>query len=375
MLTTFGKFRILDRIGGGQFSQVYRVSRAGPEDPHPRVALKRVHPSLIGEPVFVTLVVREASLLTRLAHPSLCRCYEFGAVDGCPFLTLDLVDGCTLRALLRRLSALGVKLPSSAVQAIGLQLAHVLDYLHRGNELPVAHLDLSPQNVMISRDGQVKLIDFGIARPLDGTDPPPVGSRIAGTVGYMSPEQASGTRIDARADQYGLGILLGEMLTGRRLFRGNTSETWRRMRAGEAALREDLLAEEPEAIVAAIRRLLRPAPVERFSTMLEVGAALEAASSSAQSGKRPLAALVQRLMTDPEFDPFDVVKHVAGTSPVEEIPVGTAGEGYADLQIQVDLGKSSPLSQLRSVVEAEGQGSPASPFLETLADSSSTSEY
>lgn len=235
MISSFGKFRLLQRIGGGRLSQVYRIGRIWGEEAAPRVVLKRVAPELIGEPAFVTLVAREAGLLSRLTHPNLCACQEMGVIDGCAFLTLDLVDGCTIRALLRRLAQMEIRLATSAVLATAAQAAEVLDYLHRRCPTPLIHLDLSPQNVMISREGQLKLIDFGIARFLDGHDPPPLEGRIAGTVGYMSPEQARGDkRIDARADQYALGILLWEMLSGRRLFAGNTPETWRRMRHGEA---------------------------------------------------------------------------------------------------------------------------------------------
>jgi eukaryotic-like serine/threonine-protein kinase len=366
MSTRFGKFVLLQRIGGGRLSQVFRVGRQGGEAAPPAVALKRVNPSLIGEPDFVQLVVREAGLLTRLSHENLCGCQELGAVDGCPFLTLELVDGCTLRALMRQLSSRGVRLPQSAVVALAHQLAEVLDYLHRRSPSPLVHLDLSPQNVMISSAGVVKLIDFGLARHLDGHEPPPVGERIAGTIGYMSPEQALGSPGDARADQFGLGILLWELLCGRRLFQGNTAETWRRMRKGQVP--DAPIRHVPVELRGTVMRLLRAEPDRRFAHLGEVVEQLSATRSAPLSGLRPLSALVQHLLADPSFDPFDVRRRPElEAPPAADIPEGKLPtDEYAEIKIEVDGGAGSPLSAVRAVVgAAEVEPPPSSPFLES----------
>ena len=367
MFQHFGKFVLVQRIGGGRLSQVFRVGRQGITGPAPKVALKRVNPALIGEPDFVQLLAREAGLLAQLSHGSLCTCQELGVIDGCAFLTLELVDGCTLRALLRHVSQRGAKLPASAVLALGRQLVEVLRYLHGEAPVPLVHLDLSPQNVMISRAGGLKLIDFGIARQLDDKNPPPVGGKIAGTVGYMSPEQARGARLDARADQFGLGILLWEMLAGRRLFRGNTADTWQRMRGGQTPAASVFLHDAPESVVAILTRLMKPDPEWRYRDMDEVGRQIEAATASPLSGTRPLAALVQHLMEDPAFDPFDVVRAPEADTAVADIPAGEkSAADYADLQIQVDFGAGSPGSMMRAVVPDRAPPPPSSPFLETL---------
>jgi eukaryotic-like serine/threonine-protein kinase len=376
MNSSFGKFQLVKRIGGGRLSQVFQVTRERGAGPTPLIALKRVNPALIGEPQFVQLVVREAGLLTRLTHSGLCACLEMGTIDGCPFLSLDLVEGCTLRALMRRLSLLGVKLPTSAVLAFGYQLAQVLNYLHRTCSVPLVHLDLSPQNVMLSRQGHIKLIDFGIARQLDGHNPPPVGEKIAGTVGYMSPEQARGTPADERADQYGMGILLWESLVGQRLFRGNTRETWTRMRKGIIPIPETALHGQPENMIALITRLLEPDPNRRFAHMGEVLAFMKNQFSSPVSGQRPLSALVQRLMDEPDFDPFDVVRQPAPEPLLADIPQGDApAEEYAEFCIQVDSGAGTPNSMLRLALNAlESPEQTTSPFLETLPDTDMAAE-
>ncbi len=379
-MAVFGKFELLEQIGGGRLSEVFRVARAGHHHGL-NVALKRVLPSLITEDRFVKLVIREAGLLTRLDHGDLCDCHEMGVVDGCAFLTMQLVDGCTLRAMMRRLSQLGVTLPTPALIAIGQQLAGVLDYLHRHGDEPLVHLDLSPQNMLIARQGQLKLIDFGIARYLDGHNPPPLEGKIAGTVGYMAPEQAAGaTFLDARADQFGLGVLLWEMCFGRRLFRGNTTETWRRMRSGSVP-EVVVPADRPVELLKIIGRMLAPDPDDRFDNMGGVSEALDAVTSSIDGGARPLSALVNRLLTDPQFDPFDKVNLTrrqrsapiaAGDIPTGEVPIGVReGEGhdeYEELSISVDHGHGTTAAQLRAEVPDLGDGPPVSPFIETLSD-------
>ncbi|MCC6749873.1 MAG: serine/threonine protein kinase [Deltaproteobacteria bacterium] len=371
----FGKFRLMERIGGGRLSQVFRVGRRGATRA-PSVALKRVNPALIGEDAFVQLVVREAGLLSRLEHDSLCACHEMGVVDGSAFLTLDLVDGCTLRALMRRLAQLEVRLTVSAVLALAYQLATVLDYLHRECPTPLVHLDLSPQNVMLTRDGQAKLIDFGIARFLDGHDPPPLGGKIAGTVGYMSPEQARGaTTLDARADQFGLGILLWELLTGRRLFRGgNTSGTWKKMREGDIPT-GSLGGDRPTPLVKVVARLLGPAPEDRYPHLGQVGAELSAGATQPLSGRRPLSALVSRLLADPSFDPYDVVTRPEREASAPEIPRGDfETDEYEEISIQVDFGAGTPGAQIRAAVPDPNEP-PTSPFLETIPESRAGGVY
>lgn len=370
MASDFGKFRLVQRIGGGQLSQVFQVGRAD-VDGDTGTALKRVNPALIAEGDFVKLVVREAGILSRLDHPNLCSCLEMGMIDGCAFLTLDLVDGCTLRALLRRVSKLELPLPTSAVLAVAAQLMRVLDYLHQQCQRPLVHLDLSPQNVMISRSGEIKLIDFGLARFCDGRDPPPLGGRMAGTIGYMSPEQSRGEEeLGPPADQYGLGILLWEMLAGRRLFRGNTPKTWERMRKGDVPDPKLSISDRGDSVTHLVYRLLSPRPDDRYAQWSDALGELEASTSSLSSGKKPLAALVDRLLNDPEFDRFDAVNLKPSELDPEDIPTGELGgdgadgeEEYEEFEISVEQGEGSAAAQIRAAMPRSGE-IPLSPFLE-----------
>jgi eukaryotic-like serine/threonine-protein kinase len=368
MISRFGKFKLLKRIGGRRLSQVFLVSPDFGEGPGPSIALKRVNPSFIGEPAYVKLVVREAGLLTRLGHPNLCACQEMGTIDGCAFFTLDLVDGCTLRALMRPLSQNEMPLAPSAALALVYQLAQVLCYLHNASPIPLVHLDLSPQNVMISREGTLKLIDFGISRQLDGKNPPPLGGKIAGTVGYMSPEQARGAAIDDRADQYGMGILLWELLAGRRLFRGNTVDTWKRMRQGQIPDPSKLLRSSPENLIMLVGRLLRFDPEDRFAHLGDVISFMESFFSSVKSGLKPLSALVEHFLAEPDFDPFDVVFQAEADAGGKDIPQGDGGgEEYAEISILVERGAGTPDGMIRAILP-EGADLPESQFLEIESD-------
>lgn len=359
MTTSFGKFRLLQQIGGGQLSQVFRVSSSWNHTPTD-IALKRVSPSLIVHRNYIQIVVREAGLLSRLTHPNLCQCQEMGVIDGCAFFTLELVNGCTLRALIKRMSEEKKALPTVAIAAIAKQLSEVLHYLHHHPTHPLIHLDLSPQNVMISVDGQIKLIDFGIARFLDGNDPPPLEGKLAGTIGYMSPEQASGSSsLDTRSDQFGLGVLLWEMLSMKRLFQGNTKKNWQRMRHGELIEPNALMNRRPKEFVDLVLQLLAPHPDERFADIADMQRALKPRVSTPHEGVTFLGSLVTRFMAEPTFDPFNVIAPPTELPLGPVIPTGEASlEDYEEISITVDHGEGSPAELLRSVI-------PYSPFLES----------
>jgi len=228
---------------------------------------------------------------------------------------------------------------------------------------------------MITRAGVLKLIDFGIARYLDGLDPPPLAGRIAGTIGYMSPEQARGDEpLDARADQYGLGVLLWELCFGQRLFRGNTAETWRRMRTGEL-LDVEPLAARPAELLELIARLLAADPAERFATMADVGDALSSLRFAVSTDDAPLATLLEHLLDDPTFDRFDAVNLRPAPELPRDIPTGEIDiDGYEELVIEVDQGEGTPAAKVRAVVpgseaaRTRSRRPSSSPFLEAVGE-------
>jgi len=211
-----------ERIGSGGMAEVYRATYSPEGGFEKQVALKRILPSYADDAEFVSLFRREAELCSTLHHPNIVQVFDLGRHANTYFLAMEYVDGLPLSTVLRGLGWQG--LPLSAVVFLGAELAAALDYLHRrtgkyGEPLHLIHRDVNPPNVLISRGGEVKLSDFGIARDTARAQLTVAGN-VRGKLGYMSPEQAYGKPIDGRTDLFALGLTLHEALTGRRLLVG-----------------------------------------------------------------------------------------------------------------------------------------------------------
>jgi serine/threonine protein kinase len=171
---------------------------------------------------FVAMFIDEARIALLLDHPNVLRIHELGKHRGQYYLAMEYLAGCDLRVPVERLRRSGEGVPPEQAASIALQVADALDHAHRrrdagGREMGIIHRDVSPQNVLISFQGQVKLIDFGIAKSAHRAQETQAGV-LKGKFGYMSPEQVAGGVVDRRSDLFALGIVLHEMLTGRRLF-------------------------------------------------------------------------------------------------------------------------------------------------------------
>lgn len=219
-----GKYLLLDRLGAGGMAEVFRA-RYCPEGGFERtVAVKRVLPAFAQNPEFVKLFREEARLGALLNHPNIVQVLDVGSHQGSYYLAMEFVDGVPLDTLLRLAGAL----PLPVVTYLGLQLAAGLDYAHHrtspsGEPLKLVHRDLNPPNVLVSRIGEVKLSDFGIARAADRVRVTQTGM-VRGKASYMSPEQAVNGEIDARTDLFALGLTLWEALTGKQAVSGAKDE-------------------------------------------------------------------------------------------------------------------------------------------------------
>jgi hypothetical protein len=268
-----GKYMLHERIGSGGMAEVYRATYSPEGGFEKQVALKRILPSYADDAEFVSLFRREAELCSTLHHPNIVQVFDLGRHGNTYFLAMEYVDGLPLSTVLRGLNWQG--LPLSAVTFLGAELAAALDYLHRrtgkyGEPLHLIHRDVNPPNVLISRGGEVKLSDFGIARDTARAQLTVAGS-IRGKLGYMSPEQAYGKPIDGRTDLFALGLTLHEALTGQRVLVGQDE-------AGlmTAAVSQDLLppsqvrAEVPPELDAVVMGLLERDMNKRTATGAEV---------------------------------------------------------------------------------------------------------
>jgi serine/threonine-protein kinase len=216
----FGKYFLCDKIAAGGMAEIYLAKLIGPGGFEKQLVIKQINPELSKERQFVELFVAEAKTLVALSHGNIVPVYELGVVDDTYFIAMEYVDGPTLGELLAALERHGERLEPGAAAHVASELCKGLDYAHRKGE-GVVHRDLSPRNVLLSREGEVKLVDFGLAlapapdrtrRGQPGAAPP------AGSFPYMSPEQVRRDALDQRSDLFSLGVLLWEMLTGEPLF-------------------------------------------------------------------------------------------------------------------------------------------------------------
>ncbi|HUP58487.1 MAG TPA: serine/threonine-protein kinase, partial [Bdellovibrionota bacterium] len=219
-----GRYLLLERIATGGSAEIYRgLHESG--GIQRLVAIKCVHAAHADNESFLKFFRSEINLTLGFNHPGIVRTLDFGEEDGRPFIVFEYVHGRSLRQITDRLSEQKKMMPISLATFICEQAAGALHYAHdfqepvTGRVLNVIHRDISPQNIMVSYDGVPKLIDFGIAKVLQDGDRTIAGF-IKGKPAYLSPEQAAGTPLDARSDVFALGIVLWELLAGRRLFGG-----------------------------------------------------------------------------------------------------------------------------------------------------------
>ena len=247
----FGDYRLLERLGKGGMASVYKAERRGEF-----VALKRPLAHLLDEPQFRERFLREAEIGRALNHPNIIRILERGNVGSVPYFTMELLPGETLQA---RIAGHGAAAPRAAV-AIVVQVAEALDFAHSKG---VIHRDLKPSNAMLLPDGTAKVMDFGIARArrfegMTATD------AFLGTPDYVAPETIDGRGTEARSDLYALGLILFELLTGRRTFTGETSfAILKKHSSEEPPAPSSLQKAVPGELDAIVRRLLRKNPEER----------------------------------------------------------------------------------------------------------------
>jgi serine/threonine protein kinase len=223
----FGKYRLLNRLGGGGMAEVWRAEVSYTKEVSKIVALKMIREDLATVKQFRSLFIDEARITSRISHTNVAQVFDFGEENGRPFLAMELVKGADLHSLMAAAGEQMRQIPLDVAAFITAEVARGLDHAHRltdeeENPYGVVHRDVSPQNVLVSYAGEVKVTDFGIARARDKVTQTETGT-VMGKFRYMSPEQVRGEALDARSDVFSCGILLYEMLAGRQLFDARTS--------------------------------------------------------------------------------------------------------------------------------------------------------
>src|SRR5689334_3700027 len=215
------RYRVIERIAAGGMAEVFRAESAGLEGFKKKVAIKRVLPHLAGKKEFMGMFLDEARLSAHLGHSNCVQVFDVGRGDDTFFIVMEMVDGADLKAVLQYMRQWGRLIPIEEACLICVKICEGLTYAHelrddKGAPFNIVHRDMSPPNVLMTRYGEVKIADFGLAKANSQLEESQPGI-IKGKFGYLSPEAAHGRAIDHRTDIFAVGIILWEMLSGRRL--------------------------------------------------------------------------------------------------------------------------------------------------------------
>ncbi len=267
----FGRYVLFDHIGRGGMAEIY-LARGTTQMGASRLAVVKVVLNRYSEdPSFAGMLISEAKLAARLSHRNIVQTFDLGREEGRLFIAMQYVEGFDVTQLLRKLSQKKIGLPAEFGFYIVLEMLQALDYAHRcsddeGNALGIVHRDVSPSNVLVSLEGEVKLCDFGIARAVTDIAELPEGA-LEGKAAYMSPEQARGERIDGRADVFSASIILWELLCGRRMYKAQPGrEVIDIARAGEVPPLVDRGLPEYAQLQAIVSKGLAPNRDDRYAT-------------------------------------------------------------------------------------------------------------
>ena len=277
MQKQLGKYQLIRRLGSGGMAEVFLARTAVAHGLSKELVIKKIHPAYARLRELVSMFVTEAKIALGLNHPNIVQVFDFGAIDDSFFLAMEYVDGLDLLQLLRAAKVKKRPIPLPLCAHIVKEMAKGLDYAHRktdedGEPLAIVHRDVSPHNVLLSWDGAVKLVDFGIARAR-GIDEQTGG--LKGKYSYMSPEQARGEDVDRRSDIFSAGVVLFEMCCGRPLFPGRGARALDRVRTGAFPRPRDVNPAIPAELEKTILEALSFHPGDRFATARDLHLALD----------------------------------------------------------------------------------------------------
>jgi eukaryotic-like serine/threonine-protein kinase len=313
------EFEVIRRLGVGGMAEVFLAKKRGAEGTYKLLVVKRILPQYGESSRFRTMFAEEAMLATRLNHPNIVQVYEFQDYgEHGQLLSMEYVEGPDLRKVMRAARTKRTRVPPYVAAYIAGEVAKGLHYAHdrkdeRGNPMEIVHRDVSPQNILISFEGSVKIADFGIASANLFREEPGI---LKGKTGYMSPEQARGEKVDRRTDIYSLGVVFHELLTGRAIHgAAEGNDLLEAVRAGQVEPPSMFARDVPREIEAIVMKALSRNPDERFTTARDFAAAITRALFRSQQPidahtlEAVLEQIVSREHTSPGFvAPVDAVQ-------------------------------------------------------------------
>jgi serine/threonine protein kinase len=278
-LPRLGRYELIARLAVGGMAEVYLARHGELSGFKTLVVVKKILPHLAENPEFISMFLDEARIASLLDHPNVVRIVEVGRAESDYFLAMELVQGKPLASLIRRANERQESIEPKLAALIMAQAAAGLHHAHgvsdaEGHPLGLVHRDVSPKNILVSFEGGVKVIDFGIARAMGRISETNTGG-MKGTAGYMSPEQAKSEPIDRRTDVFACGVVLWEALTARRLFRKDNDLATMRALIYDPIPRPSTVAKVPMALEQIAMKALSRDPEMRYQTALEMALALE----------------------------------------------------------------------------------------------------
>jgi TonB family protein len=339
----FGQYVLLEKIATGGMAEVWKARMRGVEGFQKIVAIKKILPHLSEDREFIDMFIDEAKLAAQLNHNNIIHIYDLGKIQSSYYIAMEFVDGHDLKTILRRAQERDLSLTLELALFIASKIAAALDYAHRkrdfeNHDMGLVHRDVSPQNVLISQEGDIKLCDFGIAKAASKVSHTQAGA-LKGKLQYMSPEQAWGRTIDRRSDIFALATVLFEMLTNRKLFTGDNEmsilEQVREARVQPPSkLNEDVTPEIDRIVLKALTK----EPADRYQTAAEMARDLDSVlyEFKPTPTSADLAIYMHRLnaapaiLAPPPEEPAAVAQAVADTiskpapAPTHRTPVAVA---------------------------------------------------
>jgi serine/threonine protein kinase len=270
------RYRVVEKLESGGMAEVFRAESEGLQGFKKQVAIKRVLPHLSEKKKFISMFLDEARLSAHLSHSNCVQVFDIGVGDNAYFIVMEFVDGANLKAIAESLRKNNREFPVSNVAFIAQEICKGLAYAHElrdpnGVDLHIVHRDMSPPNVLITKYGEVKIVDFGLAKAnsqLERSEP----GIIKGKFSYLSPEAAMGQEVDSRTDIFAVGIILWELLAGRRLFLGETDfQTVKKVQQAVVPSISTINTKVPPDLERIVAKALARDPAVRYRTARELG--------------------------------------------------------------------------------------------------------
>jgi serine/threonine-protein kinase len=292
--STANTYEILCKLAEGGMAEIFLARAVGGEGLRRHVVLKRILRTKASDRSFVKMFLEEARVAAQLQHANIAQVYDVGRLGASYFFTMEYVHGETTRGILHRAHELELVLPINAVLAI---IAHAAAGLGHAHERGIVHRDVSPANLMVSFEGDVKVLDFGVAKAADNFEETKTGT-VKGKIGYLSPEQCRGMKLDPRSDLFSLGIVMWELLTTRRLFRRESDfETMAAIATEPAPPPSRVRRDIPPELDALVGKLLAKSTAERYASSQQLIEDIEglASRTGAVLSRSQLARLLREL--------------------------------------------------------------------------------